>query len=130
MEFKVQRNDRRTAVGGDWTITIEGEDLKEAVTQNISRISYVSDYYGDSIVLPANAKVSWYPSSAGLTKKFKMWPDGTTREYTEEEYEADSGFISLTLDWKRGNEAKQREIKIYGKESDVQGIEPWVIEGK
>ncbi|MCY9544218.1 hypothetical protein M5X00_17800 [Paenibacillus alvei] len=97
MEFKVQRNDRRTAVGGDWTITIEGEDLKEAVTQNISRISYVSDYYGDSIVLPANAKVSWYPSSAGLTKKFKMWPDGTTREYTEEEYEADSGFISLTL---------------------------------
>lgn len=130
MEFKVQRYDRRTTVGGDWTIAIEGSDLKDAVTKNIDRISYVSDYYGDSVVLPAKAKVSWVHSAPEGTKKIKMSPDGTTREYTAEEYEADRGVIKLHLEWQRGGVTKKRDITIYGQESDIKGIEPWVIEGK
>lgn len=130
MEFKVQRQDRRATVGGDWTIVIEGSDLKDAITKNIDRISYVSDYYGDSVVLPAKAKVSWVQFTPEGTKKLKMSPDGTTREYTPEEYEADRGVIKLHLEWQRDKVTKQREITIYGTESDVKGIEPWVIEGK
>lgn len=130
MEFKVQRQDRRATVGGDWTIVIEGSDLKDAITKNIDRISYVSDYYGDSVVLPAKAKVSWVQFAPEGTKKLKMSPDGTAREYSAEEYEADRGIIKLHLEWQRDKVTKQREVTIYGTESDVRGIEPWVIEGK
>jgi hypothetical protein len=129
MEFKVQRHDRRQSTG-DWTISIEGADLKEAITRNAKRISAVTDYYGESILYPATAKLIWKQTTPDGVKKFKSFPDGTTREYTEEEYKNSRGYILLNLKWEEKGQDKIREVKIYGEEKDVQGIEPWDIEGK
>ncbi|OBZ15901.1 hypothetical protein A8L34_28045 [Bacillus sp. FJAT-27264] len=128
MEFKVQRFDRRN--GNDHTISIEGLDLKEAVTRNIKRISAVTHYYGEPVLYPATARLIWKQTSPDDTKKFKGSPDGTLREYTEEEYKASRGYILLKLKWEEDGQDKVREVTIYGEEKDVQGIEPWELEGK